>query len=97
MLGQSDHEVAALCLKEERVLVTNNAGDFFALTRTTGIHAGLVVLPLGFRDSEIEWMRAAIQTIEDLAAKAGMGPAEHMINAVVEVEAAGSCRRFDYP
>ena len=62
MLGMSDREVAALCLDEERVLVSNNAGDFFKLTSASGLHPGLVILPLGSRAQEVEWIRVAIST-----------------------------------
>lgn len=97
MLGMSDHEVAALCLEEERVLVSNNAGDFFKLTSASGLHPGLVILPLGSRAQEVEWMTVAIATIEELAAAAGSTPGDEMINAVVEITEEGRCRSFEYP
>ena len=97
MLGMSDREVAALCLEEERVLVSNNAGDFFKLTSASGLHPGLVILPLGSRAQEVEWMRAAVAAIEELAAAAGTVPADQMINAVIEVSEDGSCQGFEYP
>lgn len=97
MLGMSDREVAALCLEEERVLVSNNAGDFFKLTSASGLHPGLVILPLGSRAQEVEWMRLAIAAVEELAAAAGFTPADEMINAVVEVAEDGQCRSFEYP
>ncbi|MBS1881832.1 MAG: DUF5615 family PIN-like protein [Actinobacteria bacterium] len=93
----SDHEVAALCLEEERVLVSNNAGDFFKLTSASGLHPGLVILPLGSRVQEVEWMRLAIATIEEHAAAAAATPADWMINTVVEVAEDGSCQTFEYP
>jgi hypothetical protein len=97
MLGMSDREVAALCLEEERVLVSNNAGDFFKLTSASGLHPGLVILPLGSRAQEVEWMRVAISTIEELAASGGITPADQMINMVIEVAEEGSCQAFEYP
>jgi predicted nuclease of predicted toxin-antitoxin system len=97
MLGMSDHEVATLCLEEERVLVSNNAGDFFKLTSASGLHPGLVILPLGSRAQEVEWMTVAIATIEELAAAAGIAPADQMINAVVELAENGSHQSFEYP
>ena len=97
MLGMSDREVAALCLEEERVLVSNNAGDFFKRTSAVGLHPGLVILPLGSRAQEVEWMRAAVAAIEELAAAAGTVPADQMINAVIEVSEDGSCQGFEYP
>lgn len=97
MLGMSDREVAALCLEEERVLVSNNAGDFFKLTSASGLHPGLIILPLGSRAQEVEWMRVAISTIEELAASGGIAPADQMINTVIEVAGEGSCQTFEYP
>lgn len=97
MLGMSDRQVAALCLEEERVLVSNNAGDFFKLTSASGLHPGLVILPLGSRSQEVEWMRAAISTIEELATGVGTTPRDLMINVVIEVVEDGSCRSFEYP
>jgi predicted nuclease of predicted toxin-antitoxin system len=97
MLGMSDREVAALCLEEERVLASNNAGDFFKLTSASGLHPGLVILPLGSRAQEVEWMRLAIAAVEELAVAAGSTPADEMINAVVEVAEDGQCRSFEYP
>lgn len=99
MLGMSDREVAALCLEEERVLVSNNAGDFFKLTSAAGLHPGLIILPLGSRAQEVEWMRVAVAAIEELAVGAGAGtsPGDQMINAVIEVAEDGSCQSFEYP
>ncbi|HEX3736193.1 MAG TPA: hypothetical protein VHV53_01515 [Solirubrobacterales bacterium] len=42
-------------------------------------------------------MRAAISTIEELAAAADTTPADQMINTVIEVGEDGSCQSFEYP
>lgn len=97
MLGMSDREVAGLSLEEERVLVSNNAGDFFLLMSAAGLHPGLVILPLGSRSQEAEWMRATIATIEGIAESAGSTPADQMINSVIEVGEEGLCQTFEYP
>lgn len=97
MLRATDREVSELCFREDRVLVTNNAGDFLALAEEQGIHPGLVFLPLGTRQGMRLWMKAAIAEIERLAAAASITPAALMINSVVEVGEEGACERFEHP
>lgn len=97
MLGVKDHEVAAFCMAEERILVTNNVGDFLDLAMQAGVHPGLVVMPLGSRDEELAWINAAIAEIEQRAETAGETPAESMINGVIEVDEDGACEHFDHP
>jgi predicted nuclease of predicted toxin-antitoxin system len=97
MLGAGDHEVAGLCLEEERVLVTNNAGDFFSIAEKAGIHPGLIVMPLGSREQERSWMRAAIAAIEELVTHSNVSLSDALVNKVVEVDEAGCCEWFDYP
>ena len=53
MLGASDRAVAELCMDEDRILVTNNVSDFLALARETGLHPGLVVMPLATRNGDV--------------------------------------------
>ena len=45
LLGFPDHALLRLCVDEERVLVTENAGDFRALCAAAGVHPGLIVIP----------------------------------------------------
>jgi predicted nuclease of predicted toxin-antitoxin system len=61
-LGVSDRAVAELCMDEDRILVTNNAGDFLALADAAGLHPGLVVMPLATRTEERAWMAAVIRS-----------------------------------
>lgn len=94
MLHATDREVSELCFEEDRVLVTNNAGDFLKLARKKGIHPGLIFLPLGTRDEMRAWMKAAIAEIDQLAVAASTTPAALMINSVLEVDAEGACERL---
>jgi predicted nuclease of predicted toxin-antitoxin system len=52
MLGRSDVEVLARCIKEDRTLVTNNYGDFRRLCEAHSIHPGLIVLPTLARETQ---------------------------------------------
>lgn len=96
-LGGKDHEVAELCITENRILVTNNASDFLALAKEKGLHPGLIFLPLATKDQEQTWMKAAIEEIGRLAKAAGIDPADLMVNSVLEVDEGGSCEHFEHP
>lgn len=96
-LQASDREVAALCMEEERILVTNNASDFLALARERGLHPGLIFLPLATKAQEQLGMKAAIEEIDRLATVADVDPAALMINSVLEVAEDGSCELFEHP
>lgn len=75
MLRATDREVSALCLEEDRVLVTNNARDFLLLAEEEGLHPGLVFLPLGSQSEMRKWMKVAVKEIERLAVAAHVSPA----------------------
>ncbi len=96
-LGATDRAVASLCMEEDRILVTNNVGDFLALAREAGLHPGIVVMPLATRSEEREWMATAIASIENEARDTSQDPAAMMVNYLVEVDAAGACTHFDDP
>ncbi len=48
--GEQDHTVLARCVREDRVLVTQNAKDFRGLIGQEDIHPGLIILPAVGRD-----------------------------------------------
>jgi predicted nuclease of predicted toxin-antitoxin system len=97
MLNATDREVSRLCFEEDRILVTNNAVDFLELARESGLHPGLVFLPLGSGEEMRASMAAAIAEIERLAGEQGSDPESLMINGVLEVEEDGGCGRFEFP
>jgi predicted RecA/RadA family phage recombinase len=97
MLKASDRNVSTLCLSEDRVLVTNNAVDFLRLAKETGVHPGLVFLPLGSREEMRASMKVAIAEIESQADNAGVASADFMINSVIEVAESGACEHFEFP
>lgn len=96
-LGGSDQAVAALCMEEDRILVTNNAADFLGLAEEAGLHPGLVVMPLAAKSQERIRMAAAIDSIEAEARVTSQEPAAMMVNRVVEIDEAGRCSHYDYP
>lgn len=96
-LGGKDHEVAELCISEDRILVTNNASDFLSLAKEKDLRPGLIFLPLATKDQEQIWMKAAIEEIERLAKAADVDPADLMINSILEVDENGSCEHFEHP
>lgn len=97
MLNAADREVSRLCLEEDRILVTNNAVDFLRLAEESGLHPGLVFLPLGSGAEMRASMAAAIAEIERLAGKQGTDPGSLMVNGVLEVEEDGGRKRFEFP
>lgn len=96
-LGESDRAVAELCMDEDRILVTNNAGDFLALAEEAGLHPGLIAMPLAAKEQERAWMAVAIDSIEAEADTASQEPNAMMVNRVVEIDEAGRCSHYDYP
>ena len=96
-LSRLDHSIAAMCLGEERICVTANAGDFRELVEVRGVHPGLVTVPSVARARQIELLDAAISFIEETAQATGQDPAALMINHVLEIDEAGSCEMFELP
>jgi predicted nuclease of predicted toxin-antitoxin system len=97
MLGASDRAVAELCMDEDRILVTNNASDFLVLAEESGLHPGLIVMPLATRSEERVWMTVVIRSIEEEATAASQEAAAMMVNRLVEIDEAAQCRHYDYP
>lgn len=96
-LGRFDPSVAELCLEEERICVTVNAGDFRQLAEHNGLHVGLITMPSVSGGRQRELMTAAIEAIRGLSAESGEEPAAFMINRVLEVEADGSWAVYELP
>jgi predicted nuclease of predicted toxin-antitoxin system len=97
LLAATDRQISELCFAEDRVLVTNNAQDFMVLAQESGIHPGLIFLPLGSRAEMCRSISLAVREIERLAADSGTTPAALMVNSVLDVGEDGSCPLFEYP
>ena len=87
LLGLPDHALLRLCVDEERVLVTINAGDFRALCAAAGVHPGLIVMPSGAGARQRELLAACFDHIEASAAAAAQSPGDYMLNRVIEIAA----------
>jgi predicted nuclease of predicted toxin-antitoxin system len=90
--GEPDHRVVARCLEEDRIIVTQNAGDFRKLVGRQEIHPGLVVLPNIGREGTWTLLRRVLALLE--AREDGR---TFMINRVIEVAADGGMAVFERP
>jgi predicted nuclease of predicted toxin-antitoxin system len=97
LLGALDPEILDLCLGEDRVCVTNNAGDFRELVGNVDLHPGLIVLPNIARKSQFKLFDRALDFIEQQAEAASQAPRDLMVNHVLEVDESGSCERHELP
>ena len=90
--GEPDHRVLTRCIKEDRIIVTQNARDFRRLIGKHEVHPGLIVLPSVDRESTWKLLMAAISLLE------GKGdPMSLMLNHVLEIEPSGKLRLFEIP
>ena len=90
--GEPDHLVVARCLEEDRIIVTQNAGDFRKLVGRQEVHPGLVILPNVGREGT--W--ALLDRVLAFLAAEGDGRT-FMVNRVIEVAADGTTAVFELP
>ena len=90
--GEPDHVVLARCIREDRVLVTQNAQDFRGLIGREDIHPGLIILPAADRGGAY---RLLLRAIEVLSAQGE--PADVMVDHVLEVATDGQCVLYQLP
>ncbi len=88
--GEQDHTVLARCIREDRVLVTQNAQDFRGLIGQEDIHPGLIILPAVGRDGAYRLLLRAIEVLSTQGK-----PADVMVNRVLEVAADGGCHLYE--
>lgn len=96
MLGQTDQAILAVCLNEDRVLVTNNVGDFRALCRREDVHPGLIALPLGSGSQQRQSCAAALDHVEKRAGQEGSSLADFCVNRLIVVDD-GQANDFELP
>jgi len=67
LLEASDAEVFRRAFAEDRVVVTANVDDFYALAHSYDLHAGVVLVESGdlARDDQLVLVRAAIAAISE--------------------------------
>ena len=97
LLGAPDHRILEFCVADDRVCVTNNADDFTGLVGAVELHPGLIVLPLGVRETQKRSLELAVGFIETQSATAGHAARDFMVNRVVEVDNNGTCVALDLP
>lgn len=82
--GEPDHRVLALCIAEDRVIVTENGRDFRALVGRLELHPGLIILPSIDREGTWLLLQAAIAFL-----KSQGDPMDVMVNHVLDVATSG--------
>jgi predicted nuclease of predicted toxin-antitoxin system len=97
LLGALDPEILDFCVSEDRVCVTNNAGDFRELVGNVDLHPGLIVLPSTARESQRQLLDRALEFIEQRAEAARQVPRDLIVNHVLEVDEAGVCKVYELP
>jgi predicted nuclease of predicted toxin-antitoxin system len=90
--GEPDHRVVAWCIKEDRIIVTQNARDFRRLIGNAGIHPGLIIVPAVDREGTWAFLQAAITHLT------GKGEAaDAIVNHVLEINESGRISIFALP
>jgi predicted nuclease of predicted toxin-antitoxin system len=90
--GQRDDEVLARAIREDLIIVTENARDFRKLIGRTDLHPGLIIMPnLGLARAQalLDQAMAFLQERDD--------PMRVMVNHVLEVGADGDMRLYAMP
>jgi predicted nuclease of predicted toxin-antitoxin system len=90
--GERDDTILARCIREDRVIVTENGEDFRDLVARADIHPGLIVLPVLPRE---EAHRLLLHALAFLAARGD--PMDAMVNHVLDVDRDGACRLYPLP
>lgn len=91
--GELDHTVKDRCIAEDRVIVTENVGDFRALLEREEIHPGRIALPQTRRQRGFELLLTAIAFLEATAGD----PMQALVNAVIVFDAEGRPRLSPLP
>ena len=88
-LRDSDRDVFALAIRENRIIVTENAGDFRKLAAGVELHPGLIILPSVARS---EAQRLIDLVIAYLLESGGDRPQDLLVNGVLTISASGGIR-----
>lgn len=81
--GERDDTVRNRCIAEDRVIVTENVGDFRALLAREDIHPGLIAVPQTSRQRGFDLILAAIA----LLARVEADPMQAIVNGLVSFDA----------
>nr|WP_252393714.1 DUF5615 family PIN-like protein [Candidatus Rhodoblastus alkanivorans] len=91
--GEQDHTVKDRCIAEDRVIVTENVGDFKALLGREAIHPGLIALPQTSRAKGLKLINAAIALLEGL----GGDPMDAIVNRYIDFDDSGEPKLHPLP
>lgn len=80
-MGEPDHAVLARAIRENLVIVTENARDFRALVAREEIHPGIIIMPCTSRARSKVYLLSAIDYLTERG-----DPDDVMVNHVLEVE-----------
>jgi predicted nuclease of predicted toxin-antitoxin system len=85
-LGETDRSIFARAIDDDRIVVTENAGDFRDLAAVVDMHPGIIVLPSVKRDEALRLMDVAVAY---LLRRDDVRPADLMVNAVLTIDRIG--------
>jgi predicted nuclease of predicted toxin-antitoxin system len=85
-LRDSDRDVFARAIRENRIIVTENAGDFRKLAARVELHPGLIILPSVARSEAQRLMDLVVAYLLDAG---GDRPQDLLVNAVLTISASG--------
>jgi predicted nuclease of predicted toxin-antitoxin system len=86
-LRSSDRAVFELALREDRIIVTENAADFRKLAAIVEVHPGLLILPSVAR---LEAQRLMDIVVAYLFGLGGDRPQDLLVNTVLTISASGT-------
>jgi predicted nuclease of predicted toxin-antitoxin system len=88
-LRDSDRAVFAIAIREDRIIVTENWGDFRKLAASVELHNGLIILPSVARSDAQRLMDMAVAYLLEFG---GDRPEDLLVNAVLTISASGKIR-----
>ncbi|MGE3872394.1 MAG: DUF5615 family PIN-like protein [Parvibaculaceae bacterium] len=88
-LGEADHVVFARAIEEDRIIVTENAEDFYRLAARVDLYPGLIILPSLAR---LEAQRLMDRAVAYLFRHGGAHPENLLVSSVLTISAAGKLR-----
>jgi len=88
-LQDSDRDVFALAIREDRIIVTENASDFRKLAASAELHPGLIILPSVARVDAQKLMDFVVAHLLEFG---GDRPQDLLVNTVLTISASGEIR-----
>jgi predicted nuclease of predicted toxin-antitoxin system len=92
--GATDARVLARCITEDRIIVTENAGDFRKLAAREALHPGIILIPCVDRETSWHLLQVAISYLELINPQR---PEDAIVNQALEVNLERTCRLTELP